>query len=46
MKKVPLSEYKHMKEYKEMYNLFNMEINKLFNVNTEKLTLKLMNMAA
>ena len=35
-----------MKEYKEMYNLFNMEINKLFNVNTEKLTLKLMNMAA
>lgn len=46
MKKVPLSEYNHMKEYKEMYNLFNMEINKLFNVNTEKLTLKLMNMAA
>lgn len=46
MKKVPLSEYKHMKEYIEMYNLFNMELNKLFSVNTEELILKLMNMAA
>lgn len=45
MKKVPLLEYKHMKEYTEMYNLFNMELNKLFSVNTDELTLKLMNMA-